>query len=130
PAVHVLLQIDMEGLDDVLLGHRYVVRMCEEVLKSELSVDEDQTVHQGDLTARLFDRNARADLQKTEAAIEEAQAKLRLLVAGPRLEEIEQARIEVAKDAEAITFATSRQDRDKTLYEEKLVSKQELEDSE
>jgi HlyD family secretion protein len=71
-----------------------------------------------------------AELKKTEAAIEETQAKLRLLVAGPRAEEIDQARIEVAKDAEAITFATSRLDREKTLFEEKLVSKQELEDSE
>ena len=123
-------ELRIKGPFDVLPVHNADVRAGVEGLIEEICVDEGQTVHQGDLIARLFDRDARADLQKTEAAIEEAQAKLRLLVAGPRLEEIEQARIEVAKDAEAITFATSRQDRDKTLYEEKLVSKQELEDSE
>ncbi len=123
-------ELRIKGPFDVLPVHNADVRAGVEGLIEEICVDEGQTVHQGDLIARLFDRDARAELQKTEAGIEEAQAKLRLLVAGPRPEEIEQARIEVAKDAEAITFATSRLDRDKTLYEEKLVSKQELEDSE
>ena len=62
--------------------------------------------------------------------IAEGKAKLRLLVAGPRPEEIEQARIEVAKNAEAIEFAISRLERDKELFAEKLVSKQDLENSE
>ncbi|PYJ98126.1 MAG: hypothetical protein DME23_13020 [Verrucomicrobia bacterium] len=123
-------ELRIKGPFDVLPVHNADVRAGVEGLIEEICVDEGQTVHQGDLIARLFDRDARAELQKTEAAIEEAQAKLRLLVAGPRPEEIEQARIEVAKDTEAIAFATSRQNRDKTLYEEKLVSKQELEDSE
>ena len=123
-------ELRIKGPFDVLPVHNADVRAGVEGIIEEICVDEGQTVQQGDLIARLFDRDARAELQKTEAAIEEAQAKLRLLVAGPRLEEIEQARIEVAKDAEAITFATSRLERDKTLYEEKLVSKQELEDSE
>ena len=123
-------ELRIKGPFDVLPVHNADVRAGVEGIIEEICVDEGQTVHQGDLIARLFDRDARAELQKTEAAIEEAQAKLRLLVAGPRPEEIEQARIEVAKDNEAITFATSRLDRDKTLYEGKLVSKQELEDSE
>ena len=123
-------ELRIKGPFDVLPIHNADVRAGVEGLIEEICVDEGQTIHQGDLIARLFDRDARAELQKTQAAIEEAQAKLRLLVAGPRPEEIEQARIEVAKDAEAVKFATSRLGRDQTLYEEKLVSKQELEDSE
>jgi HlyD family secretion protein len=106
------------------------VRAEVEGIIEEICVDEGQTVQRGDLIARLGDRDLQAELHKTEAAIEEAQAKLKLLVAGPRLEEIEQARIEVAKDAEAVTFATSKVARFKTLYDEKLLSKQELEDTE
>jgi multidrug resistance efflux pump len=106
------------------------VRAGAEGIVEETCVREGQTVQQGDLIARLFDRDVRADLQKTAAGIEEAQAKLRLLTAGPRAEEIEQARIEVAKLTEAIKFATSRMERERELYAGKLVSRQELEDSE
>ena len=123
-------ELRIVGPFDVLPVHNADVRAGVEGIIEEICVDEGQTVHQGDLIARLFDRDARADLQKTQSAIEEAQAKLRLLVAGPRSEEIEQARIEVAKDTEAVTFTTSRLKRDKALYEERLVSKQALEDSE
>ncbi|PYK99357.1 MAG: hypothetical protein DME19_08865 [Verrucomicrobia bacterium] len=123
-------ELKIKGPFDVLPVHNADVRAGVEGLIEEVCVEEGQTVHQGDLIARLFDRDARAELKKTEAAIEEAQAKLGLLVSGPRPEEIEQARIEVAKDAEAITFATSRLERDRTLYEGNLVSKQALEDSE
>ena len=93
-------------------------------------MDEGQTVQKGELIARLVDRDMQAELHKTEAAIDEAQAKLKLLLAGPRVEEIDQARIEVAKDAEAVTFATNKVERFKTLFDEKLLSKQELEDNE
>src|SRR5262249_16367063 len=114
---------------DVLPVHNDDVRAGAEGIIEEIYVTEGQTVQQGELIASLFDRDVRAELQKTEAAITEAQAKLRLLVAGPRAEEIEQARIEIAKDKEAILFATSRLERDTKLFGEKLVSKQELENS-
>jgi putative peptide zinc metalloprotease protein len=123
-------ELKIKGSFDVLPVHNADVRAGAEGIIEEVYVAEGQTVQQGELIASLFDRDVRAELQKTEAAIAEAKAKLRLLVAGPRLEEIEQARIEVAKDAEAIVFATSRLGRDAKLFDEKLVSKQELENSE
>jgi multidrug resistance efflux pump len=123
-------QLRIKGPFDVLPVRNADVRAGVEGIIEEICVDEGQTVQNGELIARLTDRDMQAELQKTEAAIQEAQAKLKLLLAGPRLEEIEQARIEVAKDAEAVTFAASRVERFKTLYEEKLLSKQELEDNE
>ena len=123
-------QLRVKGPFDVLPVHNADVRAGVEGIIEEILVDEGQTVQKGDLIARLMDRDLQAELHKTEAAIEEAQAKLKLLVAGPRAEEIEQARIEVAKDIETITFASNRVARCKTLFEEKLVSKQELEDNE
>ena len=124
------MELKIKGSIDVLPVHNADVRAGGEGIIEEIYVTEGQTVQQGELIASLFDRDVRAELQKTEAAIAEAKAKLRLLVAGPRPEEIEQARIEVAKDAEAILFATSRLDRDAKLFAAELVSKQELENSE
>ena len=128
--IYVRMELKIKGPFDVLPVHNADVRAGAEGIIEEIHVSEGQTVQQGELIASLFDRDVRAELQKTEAAIAEAKAKLRLLVAGPRPEEIEQARIEVAKDAEAILFATSRLDRDAKLFAAELVSKQELENSE
>ena len=106
------------------------VRAAVDGIIEEIYVDEGVEVQAGDLIARLSDRDVRAELQKIGSAMEAAEAKLRLLVAGPRPEEIEQGRIDVARNAEAIKFATSRLERDKSLFENNLVSKQELEVSE
>jgi putative peptide zinc metalloprotease protein len=123
-------QLRIKGPFDILPVRNADVRAEVEGIIDQIYVEEGQTVQKGDLIARLMDRDLQAELHKTEAAIQEAQAKLKLLVAGPRAEEIEQARIELAKDAEAVTFAASKVARFKTLYEEKLLSKQELEDNE
>jgi len=123
-------ELRIKGPFDVLPAHNADVRAGVEGIIEEIIVDEGQTVQKGDLIARLMDRDLQAELQKTAAAIAEVEAKLKLLVAGPRAEEIDQARIEMAKDAEAIDFAKSRVTRYKTLYEDKLLSRQDLEDTE
>jgi putative peptide zinc metalloprotease protein len=124
------LELRIKGPFDVLPVQNADVRAAVEGIIAEISVQEGQTVREGDVIARLFDRDLRAEIKRTQAAIEETQAKLKLLVAGPRPEEIDQARIEVTKDTEATAFATSRLGRDKALFDQKLVSKQQLEDSE
>jgi multidrug resistance efflux pump len=123
-------ELRVKGPFDVLPVRNADVRAEIEGIIEEISVDEGQTVQKGQLIARLMDRDVEAELHKTDAAIEEAQAKLKLLLAGPRPEEIEQARIELAKDIQAVTFATNRLVRFRILYDEKLLSKQELEDNE
>lgn len=65
-------------------------------------VDEGDTVGKGALVARLADHSLRADLAQTEAALREKEAKLRMLRAGPRPEDIALARqrVENAKKRE------------------------------
>ncbi len=61
----------------------------------KIYVDEWRAVRAGDLIARLVDRDYGADLRQTEGQIAEKTARLRMLKAGPRPEEIEVARREV-----------------------------------
>jgi multidrug resistance efflux pump len=127
---YIQAELRIKGPFDVLPVKNADVRAAVEGLIAEVTVQEGQAVQEGELIARLFDRDVRADLTKTEAAIEETQAKLKLLLAGPRQEEIEQARIEVDKDVEAINYAVLRLDRDKALLEGQLISRKEEEESE
>ena len=73
------------------------VRTEVEGLVAEVSVREGMKVQQGDLVARLSDRDVTAELRKTEAELAEKQATLRMLRVGPRPEEIAVAREEIAK---------------------------------
>ncbi|PYK99362.1 MAG: hypothetical protein DME19_08895, partial [Verrucomicrobia bacterium] len=129
-AFYVEMELKVTGSFRVLPLHNADVRAEVEGIVEQVFVDEGDGVRAGDLIARLSDRDNLAELRKTEAAMDEARAKLRLLVAGPRPEEIEVAKADVARATEAVPFAISRLERDKRLYDEKLVSKQEVEDSE
>ncbi len=122
-------ELRIKGPFDMLPVQNADVRAAVEGIVDEINVEEGQTVKEGDLIARLSDRDQQAELRKVEGSIGETEAKLKLLLAGPRPEEIDQARIEVAKDTDAIAFSTSHTARFKTLYEEKLLSIQELEDA-
>ncbi len=62
---------------------------------AKIYVDEWHAVRAGDMVARLVDRDYGADLRQTEGQIAEKTARLRMLKAGPRPEEIEIARREV-----------------------------------
>ena len=84
-------ELRVKGPFDVLPVRNADVRSGVEGIIEQIVVDEGQTVQKDDLIAQLMDRDVRAELQKTKAAIQEAQAKLKLLVAGPRQEEIQQA---------------------------------------
>ena len=84
-------------------------------------------VNRGDLIVRLADRDTRAELRKTKAAMEEKQANLKLLKAGPRSEQVDLAKTSVAKAEERIKYARSEMERDKTLATAQLVSQKELE---
>src|SRR5437867_4856276 len=60
-------------------------------------VREGDWVKKGDSIADLSDRDLVAELQKTEADIEQSRAKLQELEAGPAPEEVATARAEVAR---------------------------------
>ena len=80
----------------------------------------------GETIAALSDRDFQAELRKTKAEIEEKQARLNLLKAGTRPEEIEMARTLLAKAEERLDYATNLLAMDQALFSELLISKREF----
>jgi len=62
----------------------------------ELRVAEGDRVKAGDLVARLDATDAELGLERAKANLEQAEAQLRLVVAGPRAEDVRQAEAQVA----------------------------------
>jgi membrane fusion protein (multidrug efflux system) len=95
----------IESTDDAYVGGDITVIAPKVAgLIAEVAITDNQPVHEGDLLARLDDRDYRAALAKTEGAVAAAQAALANLDANRRLQDamIAQARAEVANtDAEA-----------------------------
>ena len=73
----------------------------------EIFVKEQDRVRKGDVIARLSDRDNRAELQRTEAQIDQSRAKLKLLKAGPRREEIEVATRALKRTSPGVRAFTS-----------------------
>jgi len=95
----------------------------------EVFVDEGDWVHAGEAIARLSDRDNRTAWLKAEADLEQMQAQLRLLQAGPRREEIELARLSVRRAEERSGFARKNLERDQELFQDQLISRREFEAS-
>ena len=111
----------------VLPLHNCDVRAEIEGIIQHIYVDEGQTVKKGDLIAQLSDRDWRAELAKTGAQIRETEARLRLLQAGSRAEEIELARTVLTKTQELVDFAVTHLKMDLELYKAEILSERELE---
>ncbi len=75
---------------------------------AQVYVEEGDRVRTGDLIARLSDRDYITELEKTKAEIAERRARLKLLEAGPRPEEIELVRREVQTAETKKTHARNR----------------------
>src|SRR5256885_13526823 len=88
----------------------------------EVYVDEGNWIHAGDAVARLSDREFRIALLKTDADLDQMGAQLRLLQAGPRPQEIEMARIAVARAEKRTAFETSNLAREKEVFDLELLS--------
>jgi multidrug resistance efflux pump len=89
--------------------------------------DEGESVAQGEVIARLADRDCQAELRKIKAELEEKQARLRLLRAGPRAEEVELAKTTIAKAEERVKFATQQLNRDEALIKQQLLARKDFE---
>ncbi|HEV8358245.1 MAG TPA: efflux RND transporter periplasmic adaptor subunit [Gemmatimonadales bacterium] len=96
----------------------------------QLYVDEGSRVEAGAPLARLADREYRARLHMLDAEIAEAGAKLRLLQAGSRPEEIAVARLAVTKVEERLAFARDDRARIRQLAAMQAASRADLERSE
>jgi putative peptide zinc metalloprotease protein len=123
------MELKVSGSFVVAPLHNADVRAEVEGIIAEIYVAEGDAVDKGAPIARLSDRDYRAELRKTRADIEARQAQLDLLKAGSRPEEISLARTQVAKAEERVKYARSRLARDKLLFEQRLVSGAELEES-
>ena len=96
----------------------------------QLYVDEGSRVEAGAPLARLADREYRARLHMLDAEIAEAGAKLHLLQAGSRPEEIAVARLAVTKVEERLAFAREDRARIRQLAAMQAASRADLERSE
>jgi multidrug resistance efflux pump len=125
----VKMELRVSGPFTILPLRNAEVRPEVEGIIQEIFADEGDQLNQGQPVVRLSDRDYRAELQKTRAQIEEQGARLRLLKAGSRPQEIEVARTLVAKADERLKYAKSRQEMDTKLYDSKLLSLRELQQS-
>jgi putative peptide zinc metalloprotease protein len=120
-SVLVEIELRVSGEFRVLPTRNAEVRTEVEGLVAEVYVREGMKIQQGELVARLSDRDVAAELKKTEAEIAEKQAALRMLRIGTRPEEIAVAEKEV-ETAEARAFGSARRYREAgTMRAEKLI---------
>ena len=91
------MELKVSGEFTVLPIHNADVRAGVEGIIQDIPHDEGDFVERDEVIAILNDRDIRVELRKLAAEINEKQAKLRLLKAGARLEEIDLARALVSK---------------------------------
>ena len=123
------MDLRIAGPINVLPLHNADVRTRIEGLIEQVYVDEGQRVNKGDLIARISDREQRADLRKVEAAIQEVQARLGMLRAGPTKLQIEVARRAVTTAEDRLAFAKARLTRDEPLFSQGLLAPSEFDDT-
>src|SRR5216117_1598688 len=82
------LQLRITGAFNVLPIENADVRTAVDGIIARIYVDEGDKVKAGDLIARLLDDAPRAELLKVESDLAAKRARLQMLVAGPRAEEI------------------------------------------
>ena len=120
--------IRIAGPFTVLPIHNADVRAEAEGILSEIHVDEGDAVEQGDLMPAERSRHP-ADLRKMQAEIKEKEARLNLLKAGSRPEQLELARTGIAKAEERLKYARSRLEMQRSLFDQLLGSRQDLEEA-
>jgi HlyD family secretion protein len=92
----------------------------------ELLVREGQPVERGQLLARLDDTELAAEVRRAEAALATAEAQLRDLLAGPRQQEIEQARAALRNATVTREWTARELRRVRELFGKDLVAAQEV----
>lgn len=104
------------------------VRASVEGIIDQVYVDEGDQVKAGGRIARLSDRDLRSALDRNTAEIREAQAKLRMLEAGPSTHEVGVAQAAVRSAQEMAIYAQQRYDRTKSLIEERVLARNKLDE--
>ncbi|CAI0735129.1 secretion protein HlyD [Serratia entomophila] len=96
---------------------------------ASLTVDEGDAIRPGQLLGKLDDAPYRNALQQAQASVGNARAKLALLQAGYRAEEIAQVRSEMAQRQSAFSYADSFLKRQQGLWAKNATSADALEDA-
>jgi len=121
------LELKVAGEFRVRPVHNADVRVAVEGIIEQVFHEEGDRVRAGDLIAQLCDQDLRVELGKLDADIREKRARLAMLRAGPREEEILLARTVVTKAEHRLKYARQQLERDSTLFEDALVSTQAFE---
>jgi putative peptide zinc metalloprotease protein len=103
------------------------VRADIEGIIETITVNEGDQVREGDLIARISDKDLRPELAQTVALIQQTQAKLRMQEAGPTAMEIEVAKSAVARAEESLKYARGHAGRNQQLFNEQIISRKEFE---
>jgi multidrug resistance efflux pump len=115
------------GYFNVLPVRSADVRADIEGIIETITVNEGDQVREGDLIARISDKDLRPELAQTVALIQQTQAKLRMQEAGATAMEIEVAKSAVARAEESLKFAQNHAGRNQQLFNERIISQKELE---
>jgi multidrug resistance efflux pump len=126
----VRLPLRVSGEFEVLPAGNADVRVEVEGIVEEVYVEEGARVIAGQPIARLSDRQALSRLRMVEAEIGEKRARLGLLRAGPRREEIDVARLAVAKAEDRLRFSRAELERVRALAAAQAASRIELDQAE
>ena len=125
----VKMDLRVAGSVNALPIHNADVRAEIEGIIEVIYVDEGQRVEPGEPIAGIYDRDVRAELEKIEAQVAENQARLKLLEAGARPEEIQLAQTTVARHEEQLKFHQDRLERYRLLTKQQSASMLEYEES-
>ncbi len=126
----VRMELKVAGEFTILPAHNADVRAQVEGIIEQIHVSQGDAVAMGAPIARLSSRDFRAELQKVKAEIDEQAARLKLLRAGPRPEEVELARTLLAKAEGQLRYAKKTLDRNKALFEQQHISRKDFEEAE
>ena len=114
------MELKVGGEFVVLASHNADVRAGVDGIIEAVFVSEGDHVAAGDPIASLSDRDLRAELEQVLAEIAEQRAHHRMLLSGPRAEEIDVARTAVDKAEARLRYARTHLGRLTQLYEQQL----------
>lgn len=96
---------------------------------AELSLQSGEMVTRNEVVVRLAPRRQQSAVETTRAELEEAEARLKLLEAGHRPEEIDIAENRVAMAERRLEYYSGEESRLRELADTQTISKSELEDA-
>jgi putative peptide zinc metalloprotease protein len=111
----------------LLPSKRLDLRFELEGLVEKVLVAEGDWVEAGQPVAALVRRTAEKNLKASEAQLQEKEAELRLLLAGPRPEEVDKAKKKLETARANVAWSGPRADRYAQLFVDKMLSAQDYE---